>query len=116
MFNSITGGTALAWLLAAFFIIGGIVNWIAPNPIRQNYARWQYPDRFHYITSVLELAAAALLLFPPTRLLGAGLGAVIMIAAIGTLLRHREYTHAITPAIVLTLATFSGWLACAATS
>lgn len=68
-----------------------------------SYARWGYPDWFHYITATLELAAAALLINPATRKLGAAIGSFVMAAASLTTLFHAEYDHAIAPLIVLTV-------------
>lgn len=94
---------AAAWLLGAFFGVGAVINWIAPKVIRDEYARWGYPGWFHYLTAVLELAAAALLFFETTRLPGAFIGAVVMAAAAMTLIRHREFGHAIVPVVVFAL-------------
>lgn len=109
--TDLTIATVLAWLLVAFFTVGGIVNWIAPGKIRADYARWGYPGWFHYLTAVLELGVAGLLAFPDTRWQGAVLGVAVMVAAAGTLLHHREYTHAIAPVAVLLLTAWCGWLA-----
>ncbi|WP_094543529.1 DoxX family protein [Brucella pseudogrignonensis] len=68
-----------------------------------SYARWAYPDWFHYITATLELAAAALLINPATRKLGAAIGSFVMAAASLTTLFHAEYDQAIAPLIVLTV-------------
>ncbi len=68
-----------------------------------SYARWGYPDWFHYITATLELAAAALLINPATRKLGAAIGSFVMAAASLTTLFHAEYDQAIAPLIVLTV-------------
>ncbi|PZO89029.1 MAG: DoxX family protein [Micavibrio aeruginosavorus] len=110
MIEGLEIGNILTWILAAFFIIGGIVNWIAPKPIRKEYARWGYPSWFHYVTAILEIAAAALLIFPETKLWGCGLGAAVMAAALGTLVIHREYAHGIAPAMVFILSLLNGWM------
>lgn len=68
-----------------------------------SYARWGYPEWFHYITATLELAAAALLINPATRKLGAAIGSFVMAAASLTTLFHAEYDQAIAPLIVLTV-------------
>lgn len=100
----------LAWALAVLFAAGAALNWIAPLAIRQSYARWRYPDWFHYVTAMLELAAAVLLAVASTRSLGVALAALIMAAATLTLLRHREFGHAVLPALVLALALLCGAL------
>jgi hypothetical protein len=44
-----------------------------------------------------------------TRLLGAGLGAAVMLAAIVTVVFHGEYVRAAPPAIVLVLLAIIAW-------
>lgn len=78
-------GTVLAWLFAAFFIVGTVINLKIPEPVRKEYARWGYRDWFHYVTAVVELTVAVLLLFPASRPFGAALGAAVMAAAAGTI-------------------------------
>lgn len=101
----------LVWILVAFFTIGTFLNSIfVPEMFRKGYARWGYPDWFHYVTAVMELAVVVLVLFPATRLIGAGLGAAIMVAVAGTVLIHREFKRAIVPIVVIGLAVALGWL------
>jgi len=95
--------TGLAFLLAAFFVFGAYGNLLLSPQNAASYARWGYPDWFHYITATLELAAAALLINPPTRKTGAAIGALVMGAASLTMLFYAEYDHAIAPLIVLTV-------------
>ena len=94
--------TGLAFLLAAFFVFGAYGNFLLSPQNAASYARWGYPDWFHYITATLELAAAALLINPPTRKTGAVIGALVMGAASLTTLFHAEYDHAIAPLTVFT--------------
>ncbi|AEM40585.1 DoxX family protein [Ketogulonicigenium vulgare] len=96
----------LAWLLAAFFFVGGIGNILASDAIQADYARWGYPFWFHYLTGTLELIAGALLISLRTRKLGSGLAAVVMCGAAATVLAHGEFTHAIAPLVVLSLSVF----------
>ncbi|MEJ5082900.1 MULTISPECIES: DoxX family protein [unclassified Ochrobactrum] len=93
--------TGLAFSLSAFFVFGAYGNFLLSPQNAASYARWSYPDWFHYITATLELAAAALLINPPTRKTGAAIGALVMGAASLTTLFHTEYDHAISPLIVL---------------
>lgn len=93
--------TGLAWLLAAFFLFGAWGNVFLSPDNAASYARWGYPDWFHYVTALLELAAAILLLRSGTRVWGAGLGVLVMGAASLTTLVHSEYGHAVAPLVVL---------------
>lgn len=103
--------TLLAWLLAAFFLIGAIGNIFATEQIAADYARWGYPGWFHYLTGSLELITAMLLALISLRFWGAVLGAVLMVAASSTVLLHREYGHAIAPLVVLASSAAVGWWA-----
>jgi len=102
--------SVLAWLLAAFFVVGGIGNIFASEAIQSDYARWGYPGWFHYITGFLELIAAALIAYRPTRLFGAGLASLVMLAAAFTVLSHGEFSHAVAPLVVLAVALAVGLL------
>ena len=99
----------LPWVVGVFFVVGGLGNIFASNAILDEYQRWGYPEWFHYVTGIVELVAAALILLRPTRLLGLALAATIMLAAIATVFGHGEYSHAIAPAIVLGLVLLTGW-------
>ncbi len=101
----------LGWFLSAFFIVGAFGNWLAPSHVRGDYARWGYPDRFHRVTAILELLVAILLALASTRLWGVGLGLTVMLAALATLLRHREFRHAIAPLAVILFLLLPLWLA-----
>lgn len=100
----------LAWFLAVFFVVGAVGNWFASAHTRADYVRWGYPDWFHRVTATLELVAAALLVFAATRLWGVTLATAVMLAASATLLRHKEYKHALLPGAVLLLLVLLGSL------
>ncbi|WP_049399690.1 MULTISPECIES: DoxX family protein [Stenotrophomonas] len=100
----------LAWGLSIFFVVGAIGNWLGPANLRAEYARWGYPNWFHRVTAALEFLIAIFLVFVSTRLGGCALGGVVMLAAIGTLLRHAEYKHALLPTAVLLLLGLLGFL------
>ena len=51
----------LAWALVAFFVLGGVMNIVAPASVADEYMRWGYPYWFNYVTGALELASAWLL-------------------------------------------------------
>ncbi|CAN7280735.1 DoxX family protein [Rhizobium rhizogenes] len=99
----------LPWIVGVFFVAGGLGNIFASNTILDDYQRWGYPGWFHYVTGIVELAAATLILLRPTRLLGLALAAAVMLAATATVLGHGEYSHAIAPAIALGLVLLTGW-------
>ncbi|HEY0122553.1 MAG TPA: DoxX family protein [Rhizobium sp.] len=102
--------SVLRWLLAAFFVFGGLGNIFASETILADYQRWGYPGWFHYVTGLLELWVAALLIVRPRHFYGAVLGGVVMLAAAGTVILRGEYSHAIAPLVVFSLCLLLGFL------
>ncbi|NTZ64120.1 DoxX family protein [Agrobacterium tumefaciens] len=100
----------LTRLLAAFFIIGGGANILAPGPIRAEFFRWGFPGWFHFLVGALELAAAAMLIIPGWRTGGLILAAATMVSAIAVVLYHREYGHALIPVVALTITGVTAWV------
>ncbi len=93
--------STLAWLLAAFFLFGAYGNTFISDENAAAYAAWGYPDWFHYVTAILELAAALLLLGEVSRPFGAGLAVLVMAAASLTTLTNADNGHAVAPSVVL---------------
>lgn len=89
----------LTWGLVIFFGSAGLLNFLVPGPLRADYMRWGYPGWFHYATGTLEWLSAVLLARCGTRRVGAALGSLLMGAAIVTVLVHREWMHALFPAL-----------------
>ncbi|WP_158811787.1 DoxX family protein [Beijerinckia sp. L45] len=79
--------------LGIVMIGAGAVNVAGPASIRKSFARWGYPAGFHRITGGLEIAAGLLLLIPATSRLGAAASAIILAAAVATVIRHRDWGH-----------------------
>jgi hypothetical protein len=95
----------LVWVIAGFFAFDGVGNIFASDAILDDYHRWGYPAWFHFITGMLELTTAILLLRSPRRLIGAGIGIAVMASAAATVIGHGEYSHAIAPLFELMLVT-----------
>ena len=93
----------LAWLLAAFFLLGGPLNIFPSATILADYDRWGYPDGFNRVTGLLEWTAALLILLRRTRFYGSLLGATVMAAAALTVMLHGEFGHAGPPLIVMSV-------------
>ena len=81
------------WLLAAGFLGAGIFNAIGAPATQSDFARWGYPRWWRILTGGLEIISAVLIALPASRILGLALGAVIIAAAVLTVLRHRDFSH-----------------------
>jgi hypothetical protein len=106
--TAILSTQALAWGLAAFFVVGFVINTFAVGLVGAEYRRWGYPDWFHFVSGGLELAVALLLPAMATRLFGVALGSAIMLAAVATVVWHREYLRAAPPLGVFVLLVIVG--------
>ena len=101
------GKLIAVWLPIALGVVmigAGVVNFVAPGSVRDSFARWGYPAGFHRVTGGLEVIAGLLLLIPATSRAGAIGSAAILLAAVITLIRHRDWKH-VPGAIALTAAT-----------
>jgi hypothetical protein len=90
----------MAWLLALAFTGAGIFNAMGGEAARAEFVRWGYPAWWNVVTAGIEGLAAALMVFPETRIWGLALAAIVLIAAIATVLWRREYKH-VPPGVVL---------------
>jgi uncharacterized membrane protein YphA (DoxX/SURF4 family) len=85
--------TLSLWFLGAAFLGAGIVNAIGAAGTRDDFVKWGYPRWWGILTGALEISTAALIALPASRFLGLALAAVVIAAAIFTVLRHRDYQH-----------------------
>lgn len=101
LFKLITVGLPIA--LGVAMIGAGGANFAGPRSVRESFARWGYPAGFHRVTGGFEVAAGLLLLIPITSRVGAIGSAMILLAAVATLIRFRDWGH-LPGALVLTAA------------
>ena len=96
----ISAATVLAWLLAVAFLGAGIVNAVGSGAIKDDFVRWGYPRWWNLVTGGLEVFVAALIAMPAARVAGLALGAAICVAAVGTVVRFKEYGR-VAPGVLL---------------
>ena len=81
------------WLLVAGFFGAGLFNAVGTPATQSDFARWGYPRWWGRFTGGLEMMSAVLIALPVSRIVGLAFGAVIIAAAVLTVLRHREFKH-----------------------
>ncbi|KQT01617.1 hypothetical protein ASG42_26760 [Rhizobium sp. Leaf391] len=95
MFNSISlsVGNAATLLAAAAFLLGAAINASGRKAVKDEFVRYGFPSWWCWITAILELLTAVLLVLRPTFAIGVALGACIMVAAIIAIVRARDFRH-----------------------
>jgi hypothetical protein len=95
--------TLLRVLLAAFFAYLAARNLSGDQRMADDFRRWGYADWFRGVTAILQVAGAAALLVPATRMAGALLLTGVLVGALATHLRHDPPASAVPAAVVLVL-------------
>lgn len=107
------GRTIALWivsvLLAAMFLFAGGLKLISPGQARPMFVAYGYPAWFATFIGTCEVLGAIGLLVPRLAGLAAAGLSVIMVGAFFTHATHREYTHAITPLVLLALLVVVGY-------
>jgi hypothetical protein len=98
------------WLLVAGFFGAGLFNVIGTPATQGDFARWGYPRWWSSLTGGLEMVSAVLIALPASRIVGLALGAVIIAAAVITVLRHRDYSHLVPLGVFVALIALAGIL------
>jgi hypothetical protein len=81
------------WLTVAAFFGAGVFNAVGTRATRASFVRWGYPGWWHWITGGLEIGSALLIALSLARAAGLALGAIVIVVASLTVLRHRDYGH-----------------------
>jgi hypothetical protein len=95
--------TLSIWLLVAGFFGAGLFNAIGTPATQSDFARWGYPRWWSRFTGGLEIMSAVLIALAVGRIVGLALGAIIIAAAILTVLRHREFSHLVPLGVFVTV-------------
>lgn len=96
------------WLLAAGFLGAGLFNAIGTPASQRDYTRWGYPRWWGRLTGALEMLSAGLIALPATRMIGLALGALIIAAAVLTVLRHRDFSHLVPLGVFVAVIALAG--------
>ena len=100
----------LALLLALAFLGAGGSKLAGDAMHVANFDRWGYPSWFMYVTGLIEVVAALLILLPKTRFYGAALLVPTMIGAILThIVGGDGLDTIIAPLVLLALVGFVAW-------
>jgi DoxX-like family len=94
---------SIALVLSGIFALSAVVHLASPGFVRRAYTRWNFARGFHLITGIVELAAAAFLASPTTRIWGVVLAAAVLFSAVVTLLSNRQYAYTV-PSIIMLIA------------
>ena len=94
--------TLSIWLLVAGFFGAGLFNAIGTPATQSDFARWGYPRWWSRLTGGLEIMSAVLIALAVGRVVGLALGAIIIAAAVLTVLRHREFSHLVPLGVFVT--------------
>ena len=100
----------LAALLTLGFLPPAILKLVAVPEMVENFARWGFPSWFMYVTGLLELTAAVLIVIPRTRAYGAALLVAVMVGAVGTHLSAGEAGQVVAPLVLGVLSTVALWM------
>ena len=97
-------------LLVAGLFGAGLYNAIGTSAAQSSFVRWGYPRWWGSLTGGLEMVSGVLIALPASRVVGLALGAAIILAAVLTVLRHRELSHLVPLGVFATLMALAGTL------
>jgi hypothetical protein len=99
----------LAWLLAAFFVISGVLNLVGFKPMQEQLLGWGFPSWFRFVNGICDLLIGALIAWYPTRVFGLALGVLLCAVIWIVLLRHRDYGHMLPSVVLFALLLVTAW-------
>jgi hypothetical protein len=99
----------LKLLISAVFVAAAVQK--LTGKVAPNWDRWGYSRQFMYATGIAELVGLVIFWWPGLELVGAaGLG-LVLLGALGTMIRHREgLSHLALAALTLLLVLVQSYL------
>lgn len=85
-------GLWLTWLVAAFFVINGVVN-LNPAQFRERLVQLGLPSWFYLFNGAFQILTGVLLAFERTRMIGFALAITICLVVFATLIRAGKFDH-----------------------
>lgn len=79
-----------AALVGAVFAISGAVELLNWRKFIDSFTKWGYPRYWPLVTFSLKIIGGVMAFIPQTRLLGLALCALISLAAVASMIVHRE--------------------------
>ncbi|MDA0369738.1 MAG: DoxX family protein [Proteobacteria bacterium] len=96
----------VGYVLAAVFILAGVAKLAQVKMMKDNFAKYGFPDWFLRVVGLGEVTGGVLLLIPGLAIFGATGLAVIMVGAIITHVMSKEAPMAAPPLVLLVLSLF----------
>jgi putative oxidoreductase len=100
----------LSGLIALPMFMAGATKLPGAEDQIKNFAALGYPAWFLYVTGVIEIVGAILLIIPRTAVFGVLLLGATMVGATFSLLRVGDVAHAPFPLVFLLVIAIIGWL------
>tara|TARA_R110000772_G_scaffold73034_13_gene159059 strand:+ start:612 stop:941 length:330 start_codon:yes stop_codon:yes gene_type:complete len=86
-------------IIAIVMVLGFVMNCFSKKAVEE-FERLGYPSWFRHVTGVLEAIVAVAIFIPDWEIPGLVLGAIIMLAAVISLARFKEWLHGL-PAFLI---------------
>ena len=97
-------------VLISLVFVGAAVQKFT-GKVAPNWERWGYSRQFMYSTGIAELVALVIFWWPGLELVGAAALALVLLGALGTLIKYREGpAHMALPALTLLLVMAQSYL------
>ena len=93
----------LCYLIAAVFVLAGLLNLIAPKFIRAEFDLWGYPPHLRIFVGLCEFASAALLASQFLPRAGLLLGLAVLIGVLFTFAKSKNIRPMEYPSVLIAL-------------